>query len=279
MKIFSHIYILIFSCLLLVGCDVLEISTSGKSQLVVEGWIDTDSFPIVKLSRTVPLSDERIDVGDLSKYVENWAKVTISDGTHTYIMRGRYDSKYNPPFIYTSYEMRGEVGKAYTIDVETPDGIKVRAFTSIPEPLEIKRFEVMPTDIDTLFQLNAYLEGNGRCKIFTMVSGEQTEYFSSPLGIFDRGMVGTDGKVVVKRGRNNLAEKTTPYFKRGDRVYVKLCTLDDAAYDFWRSFEDLTALSGNFLMPVSSNLCSNVDGALGYWCGYGAKVYLVDIDL
>lgn len=278
MKCVCKIYILIVACLLMVGCDVDEISTTGKSLLVVDGWIDTDSFPIVKLSRTVPLSDERIDVDDLSKYVENWAKVTISDGTTTEIMRGRYDGKYNPPFIYTTYEMKGEVGKQYTIEVDTPDGIHAEATTSIAEPLSIDSFKVVPTDVDSLFQLNAYIAGSRQCKIFTMVSGEQTEFFSSPLGLIGNDMLDAEGKVVVKRGRNNLAEKESPYFKLGDRVYVKLCSLDDASYSFWRSFEDMTALGGNFLMPVSSNLKSNVVGALGYWCGYGAQVYVVDIE-
>ena len=63
-----------------------------------------------------------------------------------------------------------------------------------------------------------------------------------------------------------------------DKVWVKLATLDDASYDFWRSFEDLVALSRVPLMPVAENLKSNVTGALGYWCGYGSEVYSVSID-
>ena len=264
---------------LIAACDNYDISTSGKSQLVVEGWIDAGQFPIVKLTKTVPLTDERIDVDDLSKYVENWGKVTISDGERTEVMVGRYDSKYNPPFIYTTYNMKGEVGKTYTIKAESRDGIVAEATTSIPAPIEITKFEIEPTDVDTLFQLVAYVSDNNRhCKIFTMVEGEQTEYYSSQIGLFDVGMIGEDGRVIVKRGRHNLDKNVSPFFKRGDKVWVKLATIDDASYDFWRSFEDLVALSRVPLMPVSENLKSNVTGALGYWCGYGSEVYSVSID-
>ena len=111
-----------------------------------------------------------------------------------------------------------------------------------------------------------------------MVEGEQTEYYSSQIGLFDVGMIGEDGRVVVKRGRKNLDKNVSPFFKRGDKVWVKLATIDDASYDFWRSFEDLVALSRVPLMPVAENLKSNVTGALGYWCGYGSEVYSVSID-
>lgn len=274
-----YIYMLMVFSLLIVACDNYDISTSGKSQLVVEGWIDAGHFPIVKLTKTVPLTEERIDVDDLSKYVENWGKVTISDGKRTEVMVGRYDSKYNPPFIYTTYNMKGEVGKTYTIKAESRDGIVAEATTSIPSPIEITKFEIEPTDVDTLFQLVAYVsDSNKRCKLFTMVEGEQTEYYSSQIGLFDVGMIGEDGRVIVKRGRKNLDKNASPFFKRGDKVWVKLATLDDASYDFWRSFEDLVALSRVPLMPVAENLKSNVTGALGYWCGYGSKVYSVSID-
>ena len=153
---------------------------------------------------------------------------------------------------------------------------KMGAFDNIGEICEV-------TDIQEggviYFQLVAYVsDSNKRCKLFTMVEGEQTEYYSSQIGLFDVGMIGEDGRVIVKRGRKNLDKNVSPFFKRGDKVWVKLATLDDASYDFWRSFEDLVALSRVPLMPVSENLKSNVKGALGYWCGYGSEVYSVSID-
>ncbi len=74
----------------------------------------------VKLTNTVYLSKNELMLDSLSNYPERWAKVTISDGTRTETMVGRYDRNYFPPFVYTTYDMRGEIGKEYTLRVETP---------------------------------------------------------------------------------------------------------------------------------------------------------------
>ena len=124
MKHSSIIFLIV--CLALValvsGCNE-EKTTLAEKRLVVEGWIDSGEFPVVKLTRTMPLGvDHKVDIDKLSDYMERWAKVTISDGERSEVMVGRYDKNYFPPFVYTSYEMRGEVGKTYTITVETDNG-------------------------------------------------------------------------------------------------------------------------------------------------------------
>lgn len=58
-------------------------------------------------------------------------------------------------------------------------------------------------------------------------------------------------------------------------MIVKVAALDDKSYDFWRSYEDMSMLSRLPMVPMTSNLKSNVHGALGYWCGYGVSVYMV----
>lgn len=276
-------YINILFCLMMayvVNSCSQDVSTSNHSQLVVEGWIDAGEHPVVKLTRTVALNTDEFQLDSLSRYVERWAKVSISDGEKTEVMVGRYDKNYFPPFVYTTYDMRGEVGKEYKLMVETPDGILAEAKTTIPAPAKIDSFKVEPTDMDGFYQLYAYTTCKERCKLFTMVEdavdGEQTEYHSAELGLLDKGMIGSDNRISVKRGYYNL-KKHTPFFRRFGIVKVKFSTLNDESYDFWRSFEDLIALSRVPLMPVNTNLKSNVKGALGYWCGYGSTFYEVFI--
>ena len=271
------------SCLLAVcflfGSCYENIETSSKSQLVVEGWIDSGSFPVVKLTKTIHFGKkEAIELDSLSKYVERWAKVSISDGEHTEVMVGRYDKRYFPPFVYTTYNMRGEVGKEYTLQVETPDGIYAEAKTTIPDVEVIDSFKIEPAEVDTLFQIYAYTKCKRRCKFFTEVVDKNTEFFSSELGLLDAGMIGADGKVSVRRGRSNMVKDNIRYFKPGETVRIKFSTLDDVSYDYWRSFEDMVALSRVPLVPVNTNLKSNVKGALGYWCGYGSTYYQVTIE-
>lgn len=261
---------------IIVGCGQ-DAATSRDSQLVVEGWIDAGEFPVVKLTKTVPLGHYNVELDSLSRYVERWAKVSVSDGERTEILVGRYDEKYFPPFIYTTYSMRGEVGKEYTLRVESSDGKVVEAKTTIPLPQVVDSFCVEPTDVNSLFQLYAYVIGKQPCKFFTQVVNSQSEMYSAELGLVDADMLEGEGKISVKRGRNNLNKEYTPFFKRDEKIRVKLSTLNPEGYAFWRSFEDMIALSRLPLVGSNFNLKSNVSGAYGYWLGYGSSFYEVTI--
>lgn len=278
MKCFS-LHKSLFSLLILfaiMGCGQ-DAATSKDSQLVVEGWIDAGEFPVVKLTKTVPLSSYNIKLDSLSGYVDRWAKVSISDGERTEVLVGRYDDKYFPPFIYTTYSMRGEVGKVYTLRVESSDGKVVEAKNGIPASQVVDSFCVEPTDVDSLFQLYAYVNGKQPCKFFTQVLNSQSEMYSAELGLVDTDMLKGGRKISVKRGRNNLNKDYTPFFKRNEIIRVKLSTLNAEGFAFWRSFEDMIALSRVPLVGTNSNLKSNVPGAYGYWLGYGSVFYEVSI--
>lgn len=149
----SYIAMIVLSLSFLLGGCSQDVSTSSQSQLVVEGWIDAGGFPVVKLTRTIPLSDDALSLDSLSRYMDRWAKVTISDGERTEVLAGRYDKKYFPPFIYTTYDMRGEEGREYSLRVEASDGKVAEARTRIPVSAKIDSFRVEPTDVDSLFQL------------------------------------------------------------------------------------------------------------------------------
>jgi len=60
-------------------------------------------------------------------------------------------------------------------------------------------------------------------------------------------------------------------------VQVKLCRMDQAAYEFWKSYSNLNNLSSNMFFPYTNDLESNVQGGKGYWCGYGASTLSVRI--
>ena len=61
------------------------------------------------------------------------------------------------------------------------------------------------------------------------------------------------------------------YFKIGDTVVVKYCTIDRASFDFFRQVDVAIYSQGNpFAAPtsVTGNVYPRED-ALGIWCGYG----------
>jgi len=52
---------------------------------------------------------------------------------------------------------------------------------------------------------------------------------------------------------------------------VRLATMNEQFYNFWSDYQNSASLSGNFYMPYTRNLRSNIDGGYGYWCGYGVS--------
>lgn len=269
------------------ACSELDEATA-PSELVVEGWIDAGEFPIVKLTSTISLTYDGIDVDDLSQYVDKWARVSLSDGEREIIMIGKATHSYYPPYIYTTSEMRGEVGKTYHLRVKASDGTVAEAVTTIPIPVTIDSFSVEPVggtlDEDyedaphvARYQLYGYTSDRCRCKLFTRVMNRDDEFLSAYLGTIDSTMIDDEGQISVSRGRTNLEKEFTPYFGENDTVFVKFSAVNNDAYEFWRDFEDMADLSRNPLFPVTKNLHSNVTGALGYWFGYGSTFYAVPI--
>ncbi len=262
--------------LLCLSCDVGE-EDNIPSALVVEGWIDNGDFPVVKLTRTVPISGY-VQLDSLASYIEEWAKVTISDGSRTVVMMARRNDDYFPPYTYTTTEMRGETGKTYTLTVDCPDGTHAEAVTTIPPVAVVDSFATERVErADTLRQLYAYVHDDrseeAYYKVFVADSTVGNVMMSSDMGITETSLLPADGKIAVNRGYTNLMKDYIPFFAEGLSVRVKIVRMDEVAYRFWRGYDDLLSLSRNPLFPVVNNLSSNVDGALGYWFGYGATYH------
>ena len=92
------------SLLLLAACH--QELHAPHEEIVVEGWIESGSAPVVLLTRTfvVQLGDE---VDGETSTVLPWGKVTVSDGTDEVILTGDYDERYFPPYIYSTSRMMG----------------------------------------------------------------------------------------------------------------------------------------------------------------------------
>ena len=58
------------------------------------------------------------------------------------------------------------------------------------------------------------------------------------------------------------------YFKLGDTVAVRLCSIDRNVFQALRSYENLILSQGSpFALPA--NMTTNVEGGIGLWAGYG----------
>lgn len=272
--------ILLFLSLMLscTGC-VREYLPDTESLLVVEGWIEDGGHPIVMVTSSVPTSLSAVSSDMLADHVVRWAKVSVSDGDSTVVLTGKPDKDYLTRYIYTTARIQGESGKQYTLKVSY-HGMEAEATTSIPESTVLE--SVTPKEIDGVgsgrFSLEASFvdkEGKDYYRFFSMVRGKETAFIPCLLGTFDD--VGMSGRVCCSLLPGNIvsAEEFAPYYADGDDVTVKLCTMDSVTYAFWKDYDDLVSLSKNPLFPVTLNPASNMEGALGYWAGYGSSTVRV----
>ncbi len=251
-----------------------------SAEIIVEGSIDDGGHPLVLLGTSIPINSEGIT--DLTEYPLIWAKVVVNDGERDYVLTGKYDSKYFPPFVYSTNTLIGEAGKTYTLTVEYEEKI-LTAETTIPAQIPLDSIWVSPCpDSETLFQIRATFidpkEEKNYYKIFTQVLNKESCYYSAFLGVFDDSALGESTEIPIHRGMKFTDNgEYTPYYSLHDVVQVKFAQIPKEGYDFWTGYENEVNFSSNLFFPVLQNLPSNIQGGKGIWCGYGAYVTIVTI--
>lgn len=254
-----------------------DIIPTAAPRLVVEGWIDADGPPVVILTTTAPVSTEYQSIDSLGRYVVRWARVAVSDGENEVVLMGHTDADYTPPYVYTTSHLYGRAGGTYRLTVDYAD-YHAEAVTTIPPVVQAEGFRAVPAqNSDTLFALTALLRDDPAArnyyKVFTRTGRRQTMWLPSMLGTFsDETLVHPVAEVPVYKSGIIGTQHFTPYFERDDVVLVKLAAVDSVSHDFWQDYEASSSFGGNFFLPSTANLRSNVSGALGYWCGYGATI-------
>lgn len=253
-------------------------------QLVVEGWIDSGDFPVVIVTTTVPVTEERQELDELGQYILRWARVAISDGEEEVVLTGKLDRRYFPPYVYTTSRLRGKPGVRYHLTVDYKD-FHAEAETTIPQPVPLDSLRVSRChDSDTLYQVHAFfhddLAERRYYKFFTCMGRRSRMFFSSYMQTLSNEVFapGEEVEANVYKGRL-VTERDTyvPYFKESDTLLVKFASMDSLSFRFWEQMERNMTL-GNFPMTsVKKNPQTNIRGGLGYWCGYGAMVYPIVI--
>lgn len=277
MKHFCYfIYVLIINVLtFLISCDRQE-PQEVLPQLVVEGYIDDQDFPVVMITTSVPIQSEYSEPFDsLSSHLLRWARVAINDGENEYVLTGKFDKSYMPPYIYTTTHFRGQVGKSYTLTVDYGD-YHATAVTTIPPRPVVDSIWVKPiignslcsiivTFADPPNEVNYY-------KAFVRRGMNGRQWLPAYLGTLnDDVLYATSNELVVNRS-SLVTDKLDyiPFFSYHDTVSVKFSQIDQVSYIFWNDFDEHTNFSRNPFLPVSANLHGNIVGGLGCWYGCGS---------
>ena len=285
-------YITIASLSLLAGCteDINLKVTAGAGKIVIEGSIESGKKAEVIVTRNSPLTSPV----DFSKILVTDAKVYVSSGGVTDTLAFGIDSTASIPFLYIGKKIVGTPGQTYYLTVKE-GGQTYTSITTIPALVKLDSvwWKADPPN-DTLgFAWAHFTEPEGLGNAYRWYAKNPTKHitFQGKDFILNRRYVPCDGasfndKFVDGKTFNfsedrgydpteasytqTLNPKQLGYYKPTDTIYIKFCSIDNAAYTFYSTYEAELGTNGNpFASPVT--ILSNINGgALGVWAGFGA---------
>lgn len=280
--------------ILLVSCErTIDIELDNVSpKLVVDGSIENNQPPIVFLSKSVGYFSQ-IDPQTLANSFVHQADVYVSNGQLTHKLK-EYAENVAPGYTIYYYSIDsanlatafiGELNKSYSLRIVS-ENQEYTATTRIP---------AITKRIDSVYWKPAP-PNNPPEKVVLMIKatdppglGDYVRYFtkqnSDPFypglnSVYDDQVIDNSTyEIQVEKGidRNVPLPDGYAFFNKGDTATLKLCNIDKATYDFWRTMEFTYLSVGN---PFSSptRVLSNIsNGALGYFGGYAAQYRTVII--
>lgn len=280
-KVFSIVSL--FLMLIFYSCEkeiTLDLPAVEK-KIVIQGSIEQDQYPLVIVSTNSAYFSTVDSVALLNMIVKD-ARVYVSDGAITDTLSMTI-IPYFPFFAYIGTLIKGVVGKTYNLTVIT--GGKTFYATTIITP---------PDRLDTVYFKPEPTKGDSLGYLWSRYSGDQTnvkyyrgyakrihkdDRFIPLLGsMFDgQFLTGQTISFYMSRGVANWYGEFTDqdreelgYFKDGDTVVLKICTMDKVHYDFWKAVEkDL--FSGGSPFGTPATIPTNITGgAIGIWGGFGS---------
>lgn len=258
------------------SCDNDYLPSESAEELVVEGWIESGHAPIVLVSSTLPVGSTPRPIGDIKEHILRYAKVYIEcDGKREYLTACLSD-KFTIKNYFTSSSLRGETGKTYRLHVEWLD-YKADAECTVPESVPVDTAFFVKEYNDTSFVLKMQFRNVPSDKkfyhTFLRYGAADSSLFRSVNFTTLRGEL--QPEVITESFMKPVRNETSSpdmYFHRGDRVAVKLATLEEPMYDFWSQYTNIYNSTGTMIPTTPDNLAGNVTGAIGYWAGYGISL-------
>lgn len=275
-------YIILFFSFLLLSCsnDDVSVQKSKESKIVVEGWIEEGDFANILLSSSIPVTDV-VDTTNVLQHVIRSAKITISDGQNSEVLRVKNDKNRIPPFVYFGNTLKGEAGKEYSIKIEYLNRV-VEAVTTIPKSVPLISAEyVKEKPADTtgyiFVKFNDPVNEKNYYQIATKIEGEEPIFVPSFYGnLDDKNFESPSVALKINRGVILFPEtQLKPYFNDGSVIHVKLRTQTKESLDFWNSWQNEIVNSKNPIYPSNTSLKSNIKGGIGIWAGYGQSTIIV----
>lgn len=253
-----------------------------EKKIVIQGSIEQGQFPLVIISTNSPYF-AHVDSASLMDMIIRNAEVTVSDGPVT----EKLSMTIIPFFPFLAYEgdtIKGIVGHTYNLSVKIGTSV-FTATTTITPPDRLDSIWFKPDDTmgDTLGYLWATYSGDQSVikyyRGYAKRVNKDNRFIPFFGSMFDgQFLAGQTYTFYMMRGIDNYyvdeftdqEEKEFGYFKVGDTVVVKICTMDKVHYDFWKAIEK-DMFSGGSPFGIPATVPTNIQGgALGIWGGFGA---------
>ncbi len=256
-----------------------------EPELVVDASIENDQPPVVLLSKSIDFYSE-ISPGILEASFVHGADIEISDGTvsrklteYTVDSGDLRISYYSIDNTDPANSIIGKLNTSYNLKILVAGKVyeAVTGIPSITRRIDDLWWEPAPNNPDTsLVRLVVKAtdpKGLGDyIRYFTKTNTEP--FYAGYNSVFDDDVIdGTTYTLPVDRGvdKNVKHKDDDLFFRRGDTVTLKVCNIDKATYDFWRTFEFTFQSIGNPFSSPAKVLGNISNGALGYFGGYAAQ--------
>jgi len=284
----KYIFVLITGGLLLISCEkgVTFDLDESSAKIIVEATIETNQPPLVILSKSQNFFAQITPDILAASFVRN-AEVYVSNGIVTHKLK-EYSTPLSNGYTFYFYSIDSSnlatafVGKPntqYNLRI-VADGKEYTATTKIP---------IITRRIDSLFWKQAP-GSNDPDKAALMVRatdqpgfGDYIRYFTKRNSetffpafnsVYDDQIIdGISYEIEVERGVDRTKDLPDDYtlFDKGDTVTLKLCQIDKATFDFWRTMEFTYGSIGNPFASPTKVLSNVSNGALGYFGGYAPQ--------
>ncbi len=267
------LFFVFYSCEKNISVDIPE----SEEKVVIEGSIDLNDYPIVFLTKNLPYFGV-IDSSMIYNLIIQDATVIVSDGNVYDTLMKTFDINYFPPLFYKGSIIKGEVGKTYYLTVKVL-GKTFTSVTTIPQPIPLDStwFKVEPHQDSLGYLWAKFTDPPGTGNYYRLFTKRLTKdkIFVPIFGSIydDKFFNGQQFQFSMMRGSSSINSTTVDpefgFYKIGDTVIVKACSVDKATYDFWRTAEGEMYSSGNPFMTPSQIITNIEGGGLGVWSGYG----------
>lgn len=270
-------YLFLPAILMMSSCLPPEIKETEKA--VIDGWIDSDGYPVVIFSSSVVPDENNTSIAE--KLIR-WGVVTISDGDETIIMTGGPTNTVYPPYRYVTYQMKGTPGKTYKITADYKD-LHAEASCVMLPPTPIKEVRSFPMeDNDTLRrgELRFITPEDVPAYYYITIRklGTEDRFMPAMLGTYKALTPNVEVSLPIFHPKNKLPGEDTTQLKPGEDLEIHLCRITEEVFTFWKEYDNAILFGGTQFFSPTQSLQSNITGGYGVWSAQGVSTALLHVE-